>query len=181
MSDAGLIAEERSCMDCSPDRLCDECVNKEFYQIDEESDDSEDEDADEIIDDDYLGCSDDDEEDISDDEDVHDSCSNFGPEDIVWGKYRRKFFPAKIVSFNQLPEKVQAGLGKSRKADTVIVQWYGEDNYSWVKTRNIDELSENKCDSARATLGSPLLHMGGSEVRYAMSDSVCPGNFILQK
>ena len=139
--DAGLIAEECSCMDCSHDRLCNECVNKEFYQIDEESDDSEDEDADEIIDDDDLGCSDDDEEDISDDEDVHDSCSNFGPGDIVWGKYGRKFFPAKIVSFNQLPEKVQAGLGKSRKADSVIVQWYGEDNYSWVKTRNIDELS----------------------------------------
>ena len=77
--DAGLIAEERSCMDCSPDRLCDECVNKEFYQIDEESDNSEDENADEIIDDDDLGCSDDDEEDISDDEYVHDSCSNFGP------------------------------------------------------------------------------------------------------
>ena len=38
------------------------------------------------------------------------------------------------------------------KPESLIVNWYGKDTYSWIKTCNTDELVENKCDSVRTSI-----------------------------
>ena len=150
----GLIADELTCTNCSPQKLCDECDAKDYHQVmDEESSDEEDG-SEGFLDDEDHGQSDVDEDD--DDEVDEENFSSYAPGDIVWGKYGKNYYPAKIVSYGELPERLQKGLFCLRKPESVIVKWYGEDNFSWVKIKDIDELAENKCDSARASLNEDI-------------------------
>ena len=147
VKDGGLIAEELACTTCSPVKLCEECERKDFYQLS----DSEDEDDRSIQDESDVGCSDLEDSDADDVENY-----NFGPGDIVWAKYGRTYFPAKVVNYKELSEKLQADLNRTRKSESIVVEWYGENNYSWVNVRNLDELSENKCDSARVAVNEDI-------------------------
>ena len=40
----------------------------------------------------------------------------------------------------------------------VSVKWYCESNFNWVKFKNIDELAENKIDTARASVNDTIQH-----------------------
>ena len=147
--------EEKDCSSfCLPQKLCNECDAKDYYQVmDEESSDEEDG-SEGFLDDEDHGQSDVDED--NDDEVDEENFSSYAPGDIVWGKYGKNYYPAKIVSHGELPERLQKGLFRLRKPESAIVKWYGEDNFSWVKIKDIDELAENKCDSARASLNEDI-------------------------
>ena len=153
--DEGLVADELSCIYCTPHKLCDECEEKDYYQVDAENSGEDDDNADGFIDVDDIGQSD--EECDDDDEDNEENSSSYAPGDIVWGKYGKFYYPAKIVSHGEFPEKLQKSF-RVRKAESVIVRWYGEGNFSWVQNKNLDELAENKSDSTRAAINEEMHH-----------------------
>ena len=155
--EGGLVAEEWSCTSCTPSSLCPDCLTKDYWQLEYEEEQiqvDEDEDGERIYDDEDLGHSDEESEYKSDHEDeneVYCGNSNFGPGDIVWAKWGRKYFPAKVISYKELDSSIKTKLRCSKKtSDYVVVQWYGENNYNWVSVKNMYELSENKCDAANA-------------------------------
>ena len=153
--DDGLIADELSCTSCIPSSLCADCQIKDYYQLECEEDISyeEDEDGERIYENGDLGHSDDDYEEVENDEGVLSGNSCFGPGDIVWAKWKLRYFPAKVISYNELNSSLKAKLLRSKdKLDYVIVQWNEENNYSWVYVGNMYELSENKCDASNAAV-----------------------------
>jgi len=79
-----------------------------------------------------------------------------GPGDIVWAKYGRMWYPAKVLSTNEIPIHLQKNLARSAQKDSVVVKWYGEDKYSRVKTGNVDMLAENKLDASRAAKNATI-------------------------
>ena len=151
--DGGLVADEWICTSCTPSSLCPECLTKDYWQLEcEEEEVDEDEEGERIHDDEDLGHSDEESEDESDDDDeVFAGNSNFSPGDVVWTKWGRKCFPAKVISYKELESSIKTKLSRSKKThDYVVVQWYGENNYNWVNVKNMYELSENRCDAANA-------------------------------
>ena len=68
---------------------------------------------------------------------------------IVWAKWGRRYFPTTVISYNELKAKLRRS---KDTLDYVIVQWYGENNYSWVYVGNMYELSENKSDASNAAV-----------------------------
>ena len=89
--------------------------------------------------------------DVSSDSDDDSEDEDLGPGDIVWARYGRVWYPAKIVSSEDVSKNLHKSLFRSKPGeDALVVKWYGEDRFSRVKTQNIDHLPENKVDAARA-------------------------------
>ena len=114
----GLIADEWSCTACTPSELCTGCDEKDYYQIDDDAVDAEEYDEERVYDGEDLGHSDDETE-SDDDDPIYD---NFGPGDIVWAKWGRVRFPAKVASFKSLDSSLKTKLSRSKKAGFVVVQ-----------------------------------------------------------
>ena len=114
----GLIADEWSCTACTPSELCTGCDEKDYYQIDDDAVDAEEYDEEKVYDGEDLGHSDDETE-SDDDDPIYD---NFGPSDIVWAKWGRVRFPAKVASFKSLDSSLKTKLSRSKKAGFVVVQ-----------------------------------------------------------
>lgn len=70
--------------------------------------------------------------------------------DVVWGKHGRTWYPAKVVSKADVPLNLQKTLFRTT-GDTLVVKWYGSEQYSKLKSVNVDHLAENKVDAARAS------------------------------
>ena len=66
------------------------------------------------------------------------------PGKIVWAKYGKFWYPATVITWQDLPDNLKLrGFRKIGKS-SVIVQWFGEINFSKVKIQNLDELSDNE-------------------------------------
>ena len=151
----GILAQKLSCMDCKPSGLCPSCTEaKPSLAIDlstsEEAEPSS-----------HAGKVQDQEDDgpsdlsgTDDDEDQEES--QFTPDDVVWAKHGRTWYPAKVVSCADVPEKLHKSLFRN-KVDELVVQWYGEKTFSWKKTSQLDHLSENRIDSSRASKSHRML------------------------
>ena len=155
VKDNGILADETPCVNCCPDMLCEECDKKDVYYDAEEIYNEKDSDIDENM---VVG---EDGEDVGKSKEWNSGDSDnegtlAAPGDIVWARYGRCFYPAKIISYSGLPSNLQSGLFRKKKSESVIVKWYGESNFSWVRLKNIDELAENKIDNARASMNKSM-------------------------
>ena len=58
--------------------------------------------------------------------------------------------PAVVACKADVPTRLQKSLFRNI-GDTIVVKWYGSEEYSKIKSSNVDNLSENKVDAARAS------------------------------
>lgn len=140
----GILAQERSCVECSPNNFCDKCDAKSVTLSC--ADDEDTEDMPQIVDNDdeatdYSG---------SESEDENDGIA---PGDIVWGKYGKYWYPGKVVPQQDVPIEHHNFL-RCNDSHKVVVKWYGENSFSKIKINNLDLLAENKVDAARAARSS---------------------------
>ena len=159
LHDGKITLRDLTCTACPVDGLCNDCkslsqVDKskvkvpeeiEYFEVEEvndDDDDSEPEDG-ECRDDDDNGFTDDTSDESEEEEDVE-----FTPGDVIWAKHGRIWYPAKICCLNDKPPHLQNSFLVQK--DTLIVKWYGEDNYSAVNANQVDILGENLVDASRA-------------------------------
>lgn len=147
----GIIASTLSCLNCTAASLCATCKEKPLAVEGENSEEEEDlaveptrEDEDDLNDSDRDG---------TDESESDSEC--FSPGDIVWAKYQRTYFPAKVVTPSEVPVQLHKTLFRSLQ-DSVVVRWYGESNFSRIKIANVDPLAENKVDSSRAAKNNTI-------------------------
>ena len=76
--------------------------------------------------------------------------------DVVWAKHGWTWYPAKVMSRADVPENLHTSLFRN-KVDELVVQWYGENTFSWKRTSQLDHLSENRIDSSRASRSNSML------------------------
>ena len=76
---------------------------------------------------------------------------------IVWAKYGKFWYPATVVTWQELPDNLKMRGFRSIGKLSVIVQWFDEVNFSKVKIQNLDVLSDNEVDLERAGIPSGLL------------------------
>lgn len=155
---SGILARKLTCTACSPSRLCDSCtLAPASVSAPDNSMEGTHPPVHDLEDDGATDMSDE-----SDDESVHDA---LGPGDIVWAKYGRAFYPAKVVHPKDVPTNQKRTLLRSVK-DTVLVKWYGEERISRVKSANVETLAENKVDAYRASRNERILR----HYQLALSD-----------
>ena len=123
---SGLLAQHQTCRFCSPSVLCDDCLKLPLTVTTEETEDLEDEG--EYLYDEDVAITDND-SDSEDDNDITET--NFGYS--VWAKYYRTWYPAKVVSENELPASLKKKLANLE--GLVAVRWYGENNYSLIQQK----------------------------------------------
>ena len=168
-----------TCVDCQINELCDACLKlrivhkddivhpKKVTYVERETDALDRlpsfESEDEIVDSEDEGQTDVDTD--SDEEQEIDYKSG----DIVWAKYGRIWYPAKVCCLADLPESLQVRFSKYK--DKLIVKWFGENMYSSVTASQIDVLEENLVDAARAARSSHILKQYnialGTKLAYA--------------
>ena len=168
-----------TCVDCQINELCDACLKlrivhkddivhpKKVTYVERETDAIDRlpsfESEDEIVDSEDEGQTDVDTD--SDEEQEIDYKSG----DIVWAKYGRIWYPAKVCCLADLPESLQVRFSKYK--DKLIVKWFGENMYSSVTASQIDVLEENLVDAARAARSSHILKQYnialGTKLAYA--------------
>ena len=145
----GIVMSQWTCLQCEVNKLCSVCSKKKRLGLttlgDVESNDSQIDDS--IQDESDVGQTDDSESDSDQDNET-----NVG--DIVWAKYGRFWFPARICCLSDLPENLRSRFPSNEK---VIVKWIGEDNYSQVPSSHVDELGENLVDAARAAKSKHIM------------------------
>lgn len=70
----------------------------------------------------------------------------------------RTWYPAKVVPITEVPEKLHRSLFRRKVNELpVVVQWYGEQRFSRKKPQELDNLSENRTDAARAARSHKML------------------------
>ena len=87
----------------------------------------------------------------------------FRPGDVVWAKYQKVWYPAKVALSTDLPSSLKRKLQSSSVFIPVI--WYGENKFSLVQIRSIDHLSQIRIDEARASVSDDIL------IKYNMAVS----------
>ena len=122
-----LLAQNLTCTKCTPSAMCNKCNDMDIYVMENGTDDNSDTDSDEDADDS--------ETDASDQEscESHDEYEEeFKDGDIVWGKYERTWYPARVCAVADLPNVLASRLKDS--VDLIPLKWYGENNFSLVRT-----------------------------------------------
>ena len=144
----GLIADQLSCLSCTVSTTCPVCMEMELVVENPEAVEAEEEE--DIQDEEDEGCTDD-ESDMSDNE------QPFNRGDIVWAKYGKLFYPAKVVGKKDVPIEHHRQLFSGSSDKHAVVMWYGEDKYSRVLVSKITLLAESREDAKRATNQDILL------------------------
>ena len=75
--------------------------------------------------------------------------------DVVWAKYGKTWYPAKICGSTEIPQALKNKLYQSTAL--VPVLWYVENKHSLVQIQNIDHLSQNRVDEARGSVSEDIL------------------------
>ena len=170
LSDDRIILNQFTCTDCINDDPCGQCKQQkvflnskltkpeciQYIEVDEQNDDDDDSDDenDRIHDDDDNGHTDDESEIESEDEEeqpdeVH------APGEIIWALYGNTWYPAKICSLAEVPEENRSKF--SKLGEKLIVKWVGEEKFSPVSVKHIDELGENLVDAKRAARSKNIM------------------------
>ena len=92
---------------------------------------------------------------IDDDETYGDN--EFRPGDVVWAKYTRIWYPAKVCRSSDIPQSLKNKLKQSKTLFPIM--WYVENKHSLVQIRNIDQLAQNRVDECRASVSEDILMM----------------------
>lgn len=91
-------------------------------------------------------------------EDEEGQCDNdHAPGEIVWALYGNTWYPAKICSLAEVPEENRCKF--SKLGEKLIVKWLGEEKYSPVSAKHIDELGENLLDAKRAARSKNIMEL----------------------
>ena len=150
--EGGLLGREQTCVKCSPSELCAACnVAPPTTTIAEEVEDDDDKECKRVDDEEHQDASDDESE-IDEDHNATDN-TNYGY--AVCAKYLRTWYPAKVVSPDDIPPSLKRKLQTSD--GLIAVQWYGEDRYSLVRWANTDILAQNRIDEVRAAVSEQML------------------------
>ena len=151
--EGGLLGHEQTCIKCSASELCAECnvAPPTTAIVEEDEEEDEDGDGERVDDEDHQDASDDESEIDDDHNDTDDT--NYGY--AVWAKYLRTWYPAKVVSPDDIPPSLKRKLQTSE--GLIAVQWYGEDRYSLVQRTNTDTLAQNRIDEVRAAVTEQML------------------------
>ena len=156
--EGGILASELTCTTCTVSTVCASCKEKPLAVYFEESDSEEEADGD---DDDQQAKINDADFDASDESEDEDECdalinSDLRTGDVVWAKFSRTWYPARIACMSEVPESLAKRI-RASKAGLVPLLWYGEARYGSASIRYIDTLGENRCDAARAAVSVDIL------------------------
>ena len=150
-----LYFSEQSCTDCTISKMCQECSTTPDATMTDHlrraTSTTEPVDVEEpLVDGDDDGNTDDDDlsgESENESDGEGEDCVTIG--DIVWGKHGRVWYPAKVVSNEDVPANTMRSLGRNL-VGKVIVKWWGEENYSALQEKNVEKLARNQIDEFRA-------------------------------
>ena len=124
-----LVASYWTCQQCRINQVCSECQklkgrDKSHTKVNEEEGEEE---VESEVDNEQFHDSEDDgakDESDSDESDV-DAEEDYGPGDIVWALYGRRWYPGQLVSMSDLPDHVRGSFKNPNSR--YIVKWYGKD------------------------------------------------------
>ena len=137
----GLIADQLSCLSCTVSEICPACLKKELV-VETQGNEEYESDSDRIYDDEDDGQTDDE---SSDEEE-----GEFNRGDIVWGKYGKNYYPAKVVGKKDTPAEYHEKLFGTHSSKHAVVRWYGENRYSRILYSRMKVLAESREDIALA-------------------------------
>ena len=101
------------------------------------------------------------------DESSEDEEEQFNPADVIWAKHGRIWYPAQIYSLNDVPSNLQHRFCVQN--NKVIVKQFGENNFSSVKSSQIDVLGENLVDAARAAKSTFIMEQYNNALGKGLS------------
>ena len=85
-----------------------------------------------------------------------DECIDVG--EIVWTKFGRTWYPAKVCCLENKPLNVKDKLKRGK--DHIIVKWYDDgDNYASLNVKDVDSLADNKIDHQRAASSKKMMEL----------------------
>ena len=185
--EGGVLASQLTCQVCTVSVLCDLCQKldaavparkieqalAELERSNEKDDDmeeSEDDDVEDLQDEaseieDNASDSEDDQassggEEVSEgqvsDEEVSDEVGLTDPGSIVWVCWGSRWYPAKVILLADVPE----GIRNSLRRDTgrsVVVRFYGDEDYGRVDAKKIDRLGVSNVDLRRSRFPGIML------------------------
>ena len=150
-----LLPSRLTCTRCTPSLYCQNCLTDTSAILCSSSD----EEFERVYDQD-IALSDDSDDDS---DEAYGNEDEFRPGDVVWAKYQKVWYPAKVALSTDLPSSLKKKLQSSSVFIPVI--WYGENKFSLVQIRSIDHLSQNRIDEARASVSDDIL------IKYNMAVS----------
>ena len=176
----GILASQLSCLQCKVGENCASCktapltVSLEEVKaaLDSQQDAAEEsDDTDLEVEDEESESEDDVGSDVQDEEsekdESEDEASRSSPGSVVWVLWGRRWYPAVIVSVSEVPNDI---LNKLRREDgrSVVVRFYGEDTYSRVDIKNIDELGSTALDLKRSRFTGIIekYHLALADLKY---------------
>ena len=170
MRDGGILTSQLSCLQCTVSHKCEHCLLRilsvsregveealEERRLLEEQDEDEDDEIEglEVDSSDDIGStlgsdeeddgnsmeeeSEEEEEEVESGEDLTD------PGSVVWALWGRKRYPAKVVVNADVPEALRSRIRKD-DGKSVIVKFYGDDDFSRVTAGKIVKLGETDLD-----------------------------------
>ena len=149
----------------------------EFENVDDESDEEKSEedceDSDDLEDnasesEDDQASSSGEEEAVEDDEEV-DELSVTDPGSIVWVCWGSKWYPAKVVLLAEVPESIRNSLRKDT-GRSVVVRFYGDDDFGRVDVKKIDQLGYSNLDLRRSRFPGIMLkyNLALADLKYRL-------------
>ena len=158
---SGLLAQHLTCLKCTTSKFCETC--EERTTSDENNNDNDEYDYDEMC---TANDSGSDSQSEYDSEDVYEA--EFKAGDVVWGKYGKTWYPAKVCAVTELPVSLLKKLKGSY--DLIPLKWYVENTFSLIRSRFVDVLAQNRVDEARASKSAETLQKYNEAVSDLRND-----------
>ena len=91
------------------------------------------------------------------------------PGSIVWVCWRSKWYPAKVVLLAEVPESIRNSLRKDT-GRTVVVRFYGDDDFGRVDVKKIDQLGCSNLDLRRSRFPGIILkyNLALADLKYRL-------------
>ena len=162
VSQNNLYAKEITCTTCTSSNVCDSCKEHVFATSKDVVNPSGDEDEDDEVEDEnnIHDPADDGQSDLEADEEESDEAidGHINVGTIVWGKHGRIWYPALVVSRDEVPEIALRKLGRNLDSK-ILIKWWGENNYSALRDNCVEQLARNRVDEYRAHRSNQITKM----------------------
>ena len=160
LMDGGILASQLSCHLCTVASLCESCKKVELTVSRQDVESAVEcltatVDDEEVVDieGEYEGDDSDTEDDAGSDSGEEDEQSSSESDDasftdpgsIVWVLWGGRRYPAKVILLSEVPEELRRSLRKE-DGKSVIVRFYGDDDYARVDSKKISELGQSTSD-----------------------------------
>ena len=90
------------------------------------------------------------------DEDSEDDVRVTDPGSIVWVCWGSRWYPAKVVLLADVPEPIRSSLRRD-SGKSVVVMFYGDDDYGRIDVKKIDQLGATNLDLKRSRFPGIIL------------------------